>query len=218
MVQLVKCPTCGHKHPIPEELPGKNFTCKVCHEVFPLSFNNGLPEAGSLPVKEADQASSAKLLRRVVADPSVAVDGAIPGAISGILAGVLVPLLVGTLSFASIGETISKVMLGFVVGFGLGTFLGALFGVTGRRLDPAFQIRPGYPLLIGGAVIGTLVVILVEPLQWLPFGTTTGALAANLWPSLCKRVEATAFRPGPKAQEEDVSQKGDAKSQRLDLT
>ena len=217
MEHVFKCPACGHKHSIPEELLGKKLICKVCDEVFPLSLRKALPDPASRPVQKTDQPWRSKILRKVVPDPSMAVDGAIPGAVSGILAGVLVPILVGIVSPVGAGETISKVMLGFVWGFGLGAFLGALLGVIGRRLDPTFQIEPGYTMLLGGGVIGTLVVILVEPVRWLPFGAGIGALGANLWPLLCKRVESTAFRPSPNVQEEDASQEDEAKSQRLDF-
>jgi hypothetical protein len=217
MVHLFKCPACGHKHSIPEELLGKKLICKACDEVFPLSPSKVLPDPASLPVKKTDPPWRAKILRKVLADPSAAVDGAIPGAVSGILAGVLVPLLVGIVSSVGVGETISKVMLGFVWGFGLGAFLGALLGVTGRRLDPAFRIESGYALLLWGGVIGTLAVILVEPVRWLPFGAAIGALGANLWPLVCKRVESAAFRPNPKVQEEDASNEEEAESQRLDF-
>src|SRR5262249_35088009 len=109
MVHLFKCPACGHKHSIPEELLGKKLTCKACDEVFPLSLSKALPDPASRSVKKTDQPWRANIFQKVLADPSVAVDGAIPGAVSGILAGVLVPILVGIVSSVGAGETISKV-------------------------------------------------------------------------------------------------------------
>jgi hypothetical protein len=199
---------------VSNERLGKKLTCMACDERFTLSPGEARAESSSQPAAEADETWGPKLLQKALGDPSAVLDGVIPGAVSGVVAGVFVALLVGILTGEAVGETVFKVLFGFVTGFVVGTLLGAILGVGGRRIRPDVQIKSGFALLVGGAVIGGLVAVIVEPFRWLPLGAGLGAVGAHLWALLCRRVESAAAPPGRKTWEEDFLSDDDERPNR----
>jgi hypothetical protein len=193
MAHLLKCPACGHQHRVSEDQRRKKIICAECEEVFPFSSTQAAAKPS--PPTGSDEAFWSKSLKKVLGDPSAALDGALPGAISGVVVGVLGAISVGIFTGEPVGELIGAILVGFVVGFGVGTLLGAALGVCARRFRPAMRIELGLPVLCGGAVIGAIVAAIVEGLRWLPLGAGIGAAGAVLWPLLCSRVETAANEP-----------------------
>jgi hypothetical protein len=194
MAHFLKCPACGHKHRASNDRVGKKLMCSKCNEVFPFSPTPATA-APSSPPEGPGATLGLQFVKKAMGDPSAALDGALPGAASGLLAGIFGALVVGLVRGESVGEIVAKILLGFVVGFGMGTFLGAILGAYGRRHRPDLRIEPGRALLAGGAVIGSLVVALVENFRWIPVGAGLGAIGAVLWTWLCNRLEAAVHAP-----------------------
>jgi hypothetical protein len=190
MAHLFKCPACGHKHHVSDDWLGKVLVCTRCSEVIPLPSSQDLADSLSHSATKADEGALARLRTKAPDGPSAALEGAIPGAVSGLLAGTLVPLLEDLLLQKAIGDIVSEVLYGCVVGFGLGTLLGAILAVAGRSIRPDFPTRSGPALLAGGAVIGGLVVAILQDYLWIPVGAAIGAVGARLWPLVGSRVAA----------------------------
>jgi hypothetical protein len=177
------CPTCGHKHWVSDKHPKKNVKCLACNETLRSSPKSAESRSGSRSGAEPDQS-----LGQLPHSP-LSGDGTVQGAITGVLTGVLGAVLVGVLSEKDIGDIIAKVMLGFAIGCGMGTLIGALLGRGARRIYPHFQVKPGLALFLGGALVGSLVMLLVEDRQWIALGAGIGAVASNVWQILCNRLE-----------------------------
>jgi hypothetical protein len=190
MAHLFKCPACGHRHQVSDDWLGKVLVCTRCSEIIRLPSSQDLADSSSPSAKKADGGALARLLTKAPGEPSAALEGAIRGAVSGLLAGTLVPLLEDLLLQKAIGDIFSEVLYGCVVGFGLGTLLGAILAVTGRRIRPDFPSKSGPALLVGGAVIGSLVAAILQYFLWIPVGAAIGAVGARLWPLVGSRAGA----------------------------
>jgi hypothetical protein len=211
MVYLCKCQACGQQHRVPEARLGKKLMCTACAAVFRPSPDNAIAERPSLPAVKADRTRVPRVLKKVLGDPQEAVNGSILGSISGMIVGVVVPILAGIFSGATVGDTVGSILLGFGVGFGLGAPLGAVLGVAGWSGGPHLQSKSVIVMLVGGAVIGSLVTVLVAPYRWLPLGASLGAAGALLWPLVCSRVEAGLRATSYMTPEDDPSRE-DAES------
>jgi hypothetical protein len=154
------------------------------------------------------------LLKKALGDPSAALDGSIPGAISGILSGVVVALLAGILRAEAVGEIVGKVLLGFVIGCGLGTLLGAILAAASRRVRPYLQSKEEIIRLVGGALTGCMVVVIVGGYPWAPLRAGVGAVGVKLWALLCDRVEAAAAPPARMDLEEECPGGDDERTDR----
>jgi hypothetical protein len=203
MKRFFKCPFCGHAYRVSENRRGKSLKCPACdgeYETVPA-------EAADEPPSKRPATDKARAGRRLfgiaLGDPSVLLEGSIPGAIGGLLAGVLGPLLVGIFTGKDIGLVTAKVLLGFVGGFGVGTLGGMILVAIGRRIRPNFRIEPGILSVIAGAVIGAVVALIFEEIQWIPLGAGIGAVGVSLWPLLFRRLEAKLNPPNPTTFEED---------------
>ena len=203
MAHLFKCPACGHKHSVSEDWLGKVLVRTRCSEVIQLPSSQDLADSLSQSAKKAEEGALSKLLKKAPGEPSAALEGSIPGAISGILAGTLVPLLGGIFFRKAVGRIVSEILFGAVIGFGLGALLGAILGVAGRRIRPDFPPKSGRVLLAGGAVIGSLVAVILQDFRWIPLGAGIGAVGPKLWPLPGSRVGAAANPPRHKTPEED---------------
>jgi MFS family permease len=175
----------------------------ACKDVFTVSAN-GAARKTPRPTEDGDIAPKPALLKKVLRDPTAALEGAIPGAVSGVLSGVAGAILAGIFSGQATGEVVARALLGFIIGFAVGTFLGAILATAVKRLQPDFRIQPGVAALLGGAMIGAAVVTIVEDFRWIPLGVGIGAAAADLWLRLCKRVEVGAPTPSREIPELDT--------------
>jgi hypothetical protein len=205
MGPFVRCPLCGSKQQVSEDRIGKRVRCAGCEEVFAASLAEGGAQAKPRSARKPNISPRLPWFRRVIGDPSAAVDGSIPGAFSGVLAGVLGALVAGVVSMQAPGTILGVMLLGFVIGFAIGTLLGALLGVCVKHFHPDFHFYVGWASALGGAVIGTIVVTFVENFRWVPIGAGFGALGFNLWLLFCTRVETTLNSPTPPASEGEES-------------
>jgi len=144
-----------------------------------------------------------KVAKMILPDPSAAAEECVSGAISGILAGVLSAIVAGIVKGQSFGDIFGVVLLGFVIGFGIGAVIGALVGTAGRHVRPDFSIQNGYSPLVCGALIGTIVAVLMANIYWSPLGAALGAVGAHLWPLFCRRVDSVTALPSRPISEKD---------------
>jgi hypothetical protein len=144
-----------------------------------------------------------KLAQMILPDRSAAAEDSVSGAISGILAGVLGAIIATIVQGQAFGDILGAVLLGFVVGFGVGAVIAALLGTAGRHIWPDFSILRGYSPFVCGALIGTIVSVLIENIYWAPLGAALGAVGAHLWPLFCRRVDSVTALPSRTNSEKD---------------
>jgi hypothetical protein len=202
MAHVFKCPACGHRQRVSDDWLGKVLMCSRCSEVIQLPSGQDLADSLSHSAKKGDGGPLSKLLKKAPDEPSAALEGSIPGAISGILAGTLIPLIIGLLHHVAVGRIVHEILFGGVIGVGLGALLGAILGVAGRRIRPDFPTKSGPVLLAGGAVIGSLVAVILQDFRWIPLGAAIGAVGPKLWPFPGSRVPASAKPPLHKSPED----------------
>jgi hypothetical protein len=202
LTNCVKCPYCGQERRVSNDRFGKKVKCTACENIFVSSVSEDMVRPPPLAEKPG-QRLMPKVAKMILPDASAAAEECVSGAISGILAGVLGALVAGIVRGQGFGDIVGAVLLGFVIGFGVGGALGALLGAAGRRVRPDFSIERGFSPLICGALIGTVVTVLVENIHWTPMGAAFGAVGAYLWPLFCRRVDSVTALPSRTTSEKD---------------
>jgi hypothetical protein len=175
--------------------------CLACDENLDSSAKR-TPMRSKSPVK-TEKKPSPKVVKGPLVDPNLAVEGALPGALAGILAGVLGTLVAGVFSEMYVGEIVALVFLGFALGLALGAFMGTLFRLLARRLKADFRLKPGFSVLLGGALIGSAVSAILVRHQWIPLGAGVGGMGAFLWVFLSSKIEPTLNPARPPSDDDD---------------
>jgi hypothetical protein len=203
VTHLVECPNCGHERRVSNDRFGKKVKCTACENIFVSSVSEYLVERPTPLADKPGKGLMPKIAKMMVPDPSAAGEDCISGAISGILVGFLSAIVAGIVKGHAFGDIVGAVLFSFVIGFGVGAVLGALLGAAGRHVRPDFSIQRGYAPLVCGALIGTVVAILVENIYWAPLGAAFGAVGAYLWPLFCRRVDSVTALPSRPISEKD---------------
>ena len=202
MTHLVKCPLCGQEQRVANDRFGEKVKCTACENIFisPMSEATVRPPP---PAAKPDKRLMPKLAQMILPDRSAAAEDSVSGAISGILAGVLGAIVANIVQGQGFGDVLGVVLLGFVIGFAVGAVLGALLGAAGRHIWPDFSILRGYAPFVCGALIGTIVSVLIENIYWAPLGTALGAVGGHIWPLFCRRVDSVTALPSRTTSERD---------------
>jgi hypothetical protein len=217
----IACPSCGHRHRIPNDRLGGKVTCMACGEVFEARGSKSKrsapePVEGKPPKRPG---AGQRVIQRLWGDVTVLLEGAIPGALSGIVVGVLIGILyLGTDNRSpealggAIGEAFTRVVHGIGFGVGLGPLIGAAVVAIGRLLRGGKPLTPTWAALSAGVVTGFSIAAIIGDWHWGFWGAGFGAGVASLWQMLWSKAEAAMVaKPYPRAEpeeEEVVDSKG----------
>ncbi len=202
VTQLVKCPYCGQECRVSNDRSGEKVKCTACENIFVASLSETMVRPPG-PAQKPGKGLQRKLAKMIVPDPSVAAGECVSGAISGILVGVISAIVAGIVKGEAFGDIFGAALLRFVIGFGVGAVLGVLLGAAGRRVRADISIERGFFSVVCGALIGTVVTVLVENVHWAPLGAPLGAIGARLWPLFCRRLDAPMAPPNRPTSEKD---------------
>jgi hypothetical protein len=207
-VCLFKCPTCGHKNQAADGRTGKRIKCSACEYKFISAAYESIADASFQPTIPSTTRDERRVWERIFPDQTAALKGLIIGTIVGISSGVFGPIAVGILAGQSVGEILGRILIGFMVGFGVGALLGAIVGGRILRGQPEFRIEAGWTVTAAGAIIGSVVGMVVERFWWFPVVAGAGALGANFWPMLRNKLESAVNVPHHMNREEHLIGEG----------
>jgi len=194
-VYLFKCPTCGHKNQAANGRTGKRIKCSACEYKFISAAYDSIADASFQPTTASTTCGEPTLWERIFPDSTAAMKGLMAGTVVGISSGVFGPIAVGILAGQSVGEILGRILIGFMVGFGVGALLGAIVGGRILRGEPEFRMEAGWTFTAAGAIIGSVVGMVVERFWWFPVVACAGAVGANLWPMLRNKLESAVNVP-----------------------